>query len=156
MLNQPIRPDTGKGFAYWLIKIPEFVCLSVLWLICCIPVLTVIPASTALYDAVVSCTLGDEVGPFRRFFQSFKSSLLRGIPMSLLWGAVIFLYINTYYFALGYFEADVVKSIVRSVSFNKIFCLYHFRIIGFSDALSINIVSMVSLSQFNIVTHNCK
>ena len=115
MLNRPYKGTPEKGFAYWLMKIPEIVCLSVLWLICCLPVVTIVPASTALYDAVVNCILGDEIGTFRRYFISFKNSLLRGMPMSLLWGVIFFLYINTYLFALSYAEQSTVMAVISLV-----------------------------------------
>ena len=116
MINERLSRDTGKGgFLYWVAKVPEIVCLSLVWLVSCLPVITVIPASTALYDAVVNCTLGDDIGPFRRFFAAFKNSLLRGIPMSLLWGVVIFLYVNTYLFTLAYAEQSQVMLVLSLV-----------------------------------------
>ena len=41
--------DMDKPFWKWLGKIPELVLLSLFWFICCIPVITIGPASSALY-----------------------------------------------------------------------------------------------------------
>lgn len=81
--------DMDKPFWKWLGKIPELVLLSFFWFICCIPVITVIPASCALFDAVSRNTLTDTKGSFTRFFRSFIRELKRGIPLTLLWIVIV-------------------------------------------------------------------
>lgn len=70
---------------YWFSKIGDFCALSVLWLLLCLPIITVIPASVALFDSVAHCIHGTEDGTIRRFFQTLKNGLLRGILLSLVW-----------------------------------------------------------------------
>ena len=79
-LNQKENP-----LLYWCSKIGDFCVLSVLWLLMCIPVLTVIPACIALFDSIAHCIHGTEDGTVRRFFRTFKNELLRGILLSLIW-----------------------------------------------------------------------
>ncbi len=81
---------------YWLAKIGDFFCLSIVWILCCLPVLTAIPASIALYDSIAHCVRGDEEGSVGRFFRTLKSELLRGLLLSVLWLGMGFLLIWGY------------------------------------------------------------
>ena len=67
-------------------RLPELLVLSLLWLLCCLPVVTAIPASIALYDAIAHCYRHGEGGIYRRFFRTLKQELKRGILLSLMWG----------------------------------------------------------------------
>lgn len=77
----------------WFGKVGEFCILSLLWLLCCLPVLTIFPSCIALYDSIVHCLHGNEDGPYRRFFRTFKAELLRGICLDVMWLAIGFLLI---------------------------------------------------------------
>lgn len=95
-----MRYGTDSFLWRWFGKIGEFLGLSLLWLLCCIPVLTIAPAGIALYDSIAHCVRGDEPGPYRRFFKTLKQELLRGILISLLWlvlGAVFVVGYNALY-----------------------------------------------------------
>lgn len=50
------------------------VCLNVLWLICCIPVVTIGAATTALYTVMLKMVKNEEGYIFRGFFKAFKSN----------------------------------------------------------------------------------
>ena len=63
--------------------------LSLLWLLCSLPIVTVGPATTALYDAAVRGIRYKEAGVYRRFFKTFRAEWKTGIPVTLLWGAVL-------------------------------------------------------------------
>ena len=63
--------------------------LSVIWLFCCLPVVTIGPATTALYDSVVRCIRYQEAGPYKRFFRTFRADLAVSIFSTILWIAVI-------------------------------------------------------------------
>ena len=80
--------DTDKPFWKWVCKLPELVVLTLCWFICCIPVVTIIPSSTALFDAVARYTAEDEKGSFSRFFKTFVKELKQGIPVTLFWLAL--------------------------------------------------------------------
>lgn len=77
--------DTENWLWRWIGKLPELLALSLLWLLCCIPVVTLIPGSIALYDSVAHCVRGSEGGTYRRFFRTLKLELKRGVLLSLLW-----------------------------------------------------------------------
>lgn len=70
---------------FWFSKIGDFCALSVLWMLLCLPIVTFIPASIALFDSIAHCIHGTEDGPVRRFFSTLKSELRRGVLLSLVW-----------------------------------------------------------------------
>ncbi len=65
-------------------KLVDVVCLSLLWVVCSLPVLTLGSATAALYDSVSRCVRGGQNGPYARFFETFKSNWKTGLPAGLL------------------------------------------------------------------------
>ena len=63
--------------------------LSVIWLFCCLPIVTIGPATEALYDSVVHGIRYQESGPYRRFFRTFRADLGVSILSTILWIVVI-------------------------------------------------------------------
>lgn len=82
-MNNPLQSE--NFLMRWAGKMGSFLGLSLLWLLFCLPVVTFIPSCVALYDSVTHCVRGNEDGPFRHFFRTLKTKLLRRIGMSLLW-----------------------------------------------------------------------
>ena len=80
--------DPDNTFWYWLTKLPELCGLSLIWLLCSLPLLTLVPATLALYDATARNLRPDEKGMYRRFFRTFKNELGKGILIGLLWLAL--------------------------------------------------------------------
>lgn len=83
-------------FMRWFGKIGDLCGLSLVWLLCCLPVLTIFPSCIALYDSIAHCIHGGEEGHYRRFFRTFKAELLRGICLELMWLVIGFLLIYGY------------------------------------------------------------
>ena len=69
--------------------VTDVVGLTLCWLLCCLPVVTLFPATAALYDAVVHGIRYREEGPYKRFFRTFRAEWKSGILSTLLWGAVL-------------------------------------------------------------------
>ena len=69
--------------------VADFLILSGLWVLCCMPVVTAGAACTALYDCAAHCMLGGELTMFSRFFRTFRRELKLGSLSFLLWGAVL-------------------------------------------------------------------
>ena len=63
--------------------------LSLLWCLCCLPLVTIGPATTALYDSVVHGIRYGEEGVYGRFFRTFRAELRTGICATLLWGIIL-------------------------------------------------------------------
>ena len=62
----------------------DLLILSLLWLLCCLPVFTLGPATAALYDAAVKCVRGGENNPYGRFFHAFKLNFKVGALSTLV------------------------------------------------------------------------
>lgn len=81
--------DMDKPFWRFMGRLPDFFCLSILFYVCCIPVVTIVPAACALFDAISRCVAKDEKGCYTRFFRTFYKELKQGIPLSLLFLSII-------------------------------------------------------------------
>lgn len=67
-------------------KTGQLIALSVLWLMCCIPLITIPTATTALYYAVCKSIRHDQGSALKEYWRSFRANILRGmaagIPMA--------------------------------------------------------------------------
>lgn len=73
-----------KGIWAWLSTLVDVFGLSILWIALCLPVVTIGPATAALYYAVVKCVRGRESGAFGCFFRSFRENLKTGLAATLI------------------------------------------------------------------------
>lgn len=78
-----------------LTVLANVILLSFAWLVSCIPILTIGPATAALYYVTQKMAQGENPGIFRCFFKSFRDNLKQGILLTLILGAVA---------ALGYYD----------------------------------------------------
>lgn len=58
--------------------------LSILWLFLCLPVVTIGPATAALYYTVVKCVRGRESGAFKYYLLSLRDNMKVGCAATLL------------------------------------------------------------------------
>lgn len=65
-------------------KICDMVCLNILWLICCIPVVTIGASTTALYTVMLKMVKNEEGYIFRGFFKAFKSNFRQSTIMWII------------------------------------------------------------------------
>ncbi len=95
-MNNWLNPD-NKFFTF-MGKAFDIVVLNVIWLILCLPVITIVPATTALYYAVVKVIRRERSYAIKEFFRSFKRNLGQGVVFSLLALVLVFvLYIDFRY-----------------------------------------------------------
>lgn len=66
----------------------ELVTTSLLWGLCSIPLVTIGPATTALYDTIVHAMRRKDDALFSRFFATFRRELKTGAITTLLWVAI--------------------------------------------------------------------
>jgi len=67
----------------------DLLILSLLWLVCSFPILTLGASTAALYDAAARGIREKATLPYVRFFKTLKAELLRSIPSTLLWLLVL-------------------------------------------------------------------
>lgn len=80
--------------AHGLSKVFDVACLNILWLVCCIPVVTAGAATTALYAVMLKLVKNEEGYIFRGYFSAFKNNFKQStvvwcglLVLSLLLGA---------------------------------------------------------------------
>ena len=100
-MNKLFRADSPLVEA--LGKIADMVVLSLLWLLCCLPIVTVVPASGALYRAVYSCVRAEQTHLIHIFWSCFRKDLRSGIGLSLIFSAFTLVNVLWYLFS-GNFE----------------------------------------------------
>ena len=67
-----------------LSRIANMMIVSFFWMVCCLPVVTILPATAALFHTTTKVIRGNGNGVIRDFFLSFKDSLKKGILLSLV------------------------------------------------------------------------
>lgn len=72
----------------------DLLILSLLWLLCSLPLITAGAASTALYDAAAHCLHGPEPMPWKRFFHTFRRELPCACLVTVVWGILLLLLVN--------------------------------------------------------------
>lgn len=76
--------NLDNGFFTFLSKVCDIIFLCIIWLITCIPIVTIGPANTALYYAVVKVIRRDRGYLFREYFRSFKLNFKRAFIIGLM------------------------------------------------------------------------
>jgi len=85
-MSNLLNPD-NKFFTI-MGKVFDMLVLNTIWLILCIPVITIVPATTAMYYAVVKVIRRERSYVIKEFFRSFKQNFKQGAVLSVI--AVIF------------------------------------------------------------------
>lgn len=86
-MGQIFNPDNlvFRGIS----RLVDIVGLSLLWAVMCIPLITIVPVTAALYHALYRVfRKKDEDRAFWLFFRSFRENWKQGIPLSLMCLAV--------------------------------------------------------------------
>lgn len=72
----------------FMVRIANMMIVSFFWALCCIPVVTILPASAALYHCVTHVVMAGGSGVARDFFRAFKGALKPGVRLSAATAAV--------------------------------------------------------------------
>jgi len=73
-------------------RLADVLMLSLLWLLCCIPIITIGTATAALYNSTVKYFRGNETSPYILFRDNMKANFKDGIPVSILMIVLLFLF----------------------------------------------------------------
>ena len=73
-----------KGIWAWLSTLVDVCGLSILWIFLCLPVVTIGPATAALYYTVVRCVRRRESGAFGYYLRSFRDNFKTGLKADLI------------------------------------------------------------------------
>ena len=76
----------------------DILCVGILWIICCIPLITAGASTTAAYYAMAKCVRHKTGYIGKEFLQSFKSNFRQILPLTLVfWVVVCVLAVDIYY-----------------------------------------------------------
>ena len=78
----------------FLNKFGEIILLNIVFLLCCVPVVTIGSALTSFYYAMIKSVRRERGGPIREFMNSMKRTFVRGILLTvaiILWMALLYL-----------------------------------------------------------------
>lgn len=96
--------DLDSPIMQALSRMADMVLLSMLWFVCCLPVITIGPSTTAMYYVALKMARGESVKIGATFFQAFKSNFKQAAIMnviSLAIGAVLVVDGYYWFFAQG-------------------------------------------------------
>lgn len=84
--------NVGGMFFRILDIFANFVLLNLLWLICCIPIFTIFPSTTALF-AVTNKWLHNGIGTsvIHSFFKAFQRNFKKSFIIGIVWGIIAFI-----------------------------------------------------------------
>lgn len=91
--------DLNSPLMRGLTAIANLILLSCLWVIFSIPVLTIGPATAALYYATQKMVQGENIHVFRCFMKSFRENLKQGMVLTLIFGVAAGLMYYDYVFS---------------------------------------------------------
>ena len=88
-------------------KLGDLMILSLLWLVFCLPIVTAVPSTAALYYAVRKRKFKKSLTPKDDFFKSLKTNLKQGIIINIIY--LIYSAVVTLNILFGYFGIAGVK-----------------------------------------------
>ena len=77
-------------------RIADLIILNVIWLLCCIPVVTIGASTTAMLYVTMKMASGEDAYIVRKFFKSFKENFLQSTVIWLIMAAIAALLIGNY------------------------------------------------------------
>ena len=95
-------------------KVGDLILLNFLWILCCLPVITIGASTTAMYSCLLNRSI--ESSTVKRFFKSFASNLGQATIL-LLVEVVAFLlvYVNIRYYMIYLTESPIVMQVVLMI-----------------------------------------
>lgn len=85
-----------------------------LWILCCIPVITVGPATCGLYSVTLKLAREEPVNPAKEFFRSFRSNFKAGLVLELCCALLLAVAAGDLWFALN--QTGFMKSLYFAVA----------------------------------------
>lgn len=74
----------------FLTKTGQIILLNIVWVLCCLPIVTIGPATTSFYYAMMKNIRRNRSYPLTEFWASFKRTLGSGILLTIGFGAFLF------------------------------------------------------------------
>lgn len=153
-----MRELSNNKVVYFINKLVDMVILSLLWVLCSLPVFTVGASSAALYHAVTETIIHDKGYAYKDFFRNFKSSFRQSIFFTL----VTLLFLAAFGFIIYFCYHNPMGFFTRLYSVFALFCLaltmlaeiYSFAMIGRFQLTTQQILSLLVKMIFKNLPHS--
>lgn len=106
--------DSERMFWRMLSRFMDWVYLSILWVVCSVPIITIGAATTALYSAAYHCLLQKDDTILSRFFDTFKSEFRQSTVTWLFWASILGLYAVLWVFIVSLGDSAIVFALTVS------------------------------------------
>lgn len=85
-------------FFTFMTRVADLIIINLLFAICCLPVITIGPAMSALYYVTLKMVKNEETYPTKNFFHSFRQNLKQGMIINIIMlAALVLLSFDLYY-----------------------------------------------------------
>lgn len=81
-MGQIFHPDSPVIRFLW--KAADLIALNLVWLVCCIPIVTIGPSTTAMYCVARKIAKGEWPAIFKTFFKAFKDNFKQSLIVFLV------------------------------------------------------------------------
>lgn len=78
------REKLKESFLNGLRTVGDLMVLNWLWFFCSVPIITIGPATCALYAVTLKLARGEHASPFRDFFRAFRENFKKGLVLGLI------------------------------------------------------------------------
>lgn len=82
--RNPMNPEKKNPLFSFLNLLGQLILLSILWTVCCLPVITVGASTVALYYTVVKVLRRNQDSLFAAFFREFRSNFLQSLNINMV------------------------------------------------------------------------
>ena len=117
-MKRLFNPDST--LVMFIERMVDLVLLSILWCLCCLPIVTIVSSTTALYYVTLKIVENKETKIIRDFFKALKEKLTQKIPLTLVF---IVLFTLLYADFIMVFSTTGIFRIVLFVLFTVVFFL---------------------------------
>ncbi len=132
----------GSGALSALSKVYDVIFLSVLWVIFCIPIITIGPATTALYYTTAKVIRRGRGYVWQEFWHAFKTNFVTGAIYTIVLAAIAIIL----YYGLNITQ-DKVHTMTRIIRYSYIFLIF---IISCGYSFLFPILSRFNLRRFQM------
>jgi uncharacterized membrane protein YesL len=136
----------------FLTKFGQLVMLTVVWMICCIPVFTAGAATSAFYYAVTKSVRRDVGYPVREFFRSFRRTFRDGsifTVLYLVWAALAYMNVRYLVHASGKTNLILLMAYGVLVFFSAALACYLFPALSRFDVSRTKLLKMAFYMTFS-------
>lgn len=95
------RNTLKESFLDFMHKLFDLTVLNWLWLLCCLPVLTIGPATAAVYSVTLKMARDEDNGVAKPFFRAFRENFLQALLLSLALALLLVVAAGDAWFARG-------------------------------------------------------